>query len=221
MQVALLSDIHGNLPALEAVLDDLPSVDSVVCAGDMVGYNPWPSECVDHIRELADVVVKGNHDAAVESPSTFDANQLAQAGIEFAAQNLSAKHRRWLKELPESKTFADGSFLVVHSHPTVQGKYVFPSEFPNLRRYLDDYRGIVIGHTHKQYSLLTDDRLIINPGSVGQPRDSDNRAAYAVLDTEKHAVDCRRVKYSIDRVIERVEQVGLPMKIGTRLLDGS
>ncbi|KAB1190766.1 MULTISPECIES: metallophosphoesterase [Haloferax] len=221
MRIALLSDVHGNLPALEAVLDDLPAVDAVVCAGDVVGYNPWPSECVERIRAVSDVVVRGNHDAAVETPSTFEANQMAKAGIEFAAENLSAEQRTWLRELPESETFADDSFLLVHSHPTIRGKYVFPSEFPTLRRHLDDYRGIVVGHTHIQHSALIDGRLILNPGSVGQPRDSDARAAYAVLDTEAHDVDCRRVEYDINRVIDKVEDVGLPAKIGTRLLDGS
>lgn len=221
MKFALLSDVHGNLPALEAVLDDLPEVDTVVCAGDVVGYNPWPSECVERIRDVADIVVQGNHDAAVENPSTFDANQMAKAGIEFTAENLSEEQRRWLSELPESETFANDTFLLVHSHPAIRGKYVFPSEFPNLRRHLDDYRGIVVGHTHIQHSAHIDGRVIVNPGSVGQPRDSDARAAYAVLNTEQHEVDCRRVEYDIDQVVDQVEEVGLPIKIGTRLLDGS
>lgn len=221
MKIALISDIHGNLPALEAVLDDLPPVDSVVCAGDIVGYNPWPAACVDRVREVADVVVQGNHDAAVETPTVFDSNQMARDGIEYAVENLSKEQRRWLSDLPESETFADSSFLLVHSHPTIRGAYVFPHEFPNLRRHLDNYRGLVIGHTHIEHTALIDGRLIINPGSVGQPRDSDSRAAYAVLDTEKHSIDCRRVEYDIDRVITRVEEVGLPTGIGTRLLDGS
>lgn len=221
MRIALLSDVHGNRPALEAVLDDLPAVDAVVCAGDVVGYNPWPAECVDRVRDVADVVVQGNHDAAVEHPSRFQANQLAKAGVEFAAENLSEDQHRWLRELPVSETIADGSFLLVHSHPTIRGKYVFPAEFPTLRRHLDDYRGVVLGHTHIQHTALIDGRLLVNPGSVGQPRDSDSRAAYAVLDTDAHEVDCRRVEYDVDRVIDRVEAVGLPTEIGTRLLDGS
>ena len=221
MKIALLSDIHGNLPALDAVLEDLPAVDAIVCAGDIVGYNPWPSECVDRIRADADVVVEGNHDAAIKSPSTFDANELAQAGVEYAAEMLSAEQKQWLETLPESETIADGSFLVVHSHPTIRGKYVFPQEFPNLPRYLDDSRGIILGHTHIQHATEIDDKIIVNPGSVGQPRDADNRAAYAVLDTVNHTVDCRRVAYPVDRVIKEVERVGLPSKIGTRLRDGS
>lgn len=221
MQIALLSDIHGNLPALDAVLDDLPAVDTIVCAGDIVGYNPWPAECVDRIRTIADVVVKGNHDAAIESPSTFDANEMAQAGVEYATEMLSAEQKYWLETLPKSETIADNSFLVVHSHPTISGKYVFPQEFPNIPRYLDDYRGVVLGHTHIQNAIDINNKIIVNPGSVGQPRDADSRAAYAVLDTVNHTVECRRIAYPINRVIEEVKRAGLPMKIGTRLRSGS
>ena len=220
MKIALLSDIHGNLPALEAVLNDLPTVDLVVCAGDVVGYNPWPGECVDRIRTIADVVVQGNHDEAVEKPSAFDANEMAREAIEFTAEKLSPDQKQWLHDLPESDTIADASFLVVHSHPKIRGKYVLPSEFPNLPRYLDDYQGLVLGHTHLQHSTEIDNKIIVNPGSVGQPRDSDSRAAYAVLDTVKQDVDCRRVEYPIDRVIERIEEVGLPKELGSRLREG-
>lgn len=221
MKIGLISDIHGNLPALEAVIEDMPTVDSVVCAGDIVGYNPWPAECVTRVREIADVVVEGNHDRTVETPHRYEANRMAEAGLEFAKARLSDDQLAWLDGLPRRTTFADDDYLLIHDHPKHQDKYVYPEEFETLSRYLAGFDGLVIGHTHVQHAATVDRRLIINPGSVGQPRDGDPDAAYAVLDTAAESVDTHRVRYDIDRVISRVEEIGLPKKIGTRLLDGS
>ncbi len=220
MLVGLISDVHGNVPALEAVLADMPSVDVVVCAGDIVGYNPWPSDCVEIVREIADVTVMGNHDRMVRTPHQYS-NPLARAGLEFAAEQLSDEQRSWLAERPRKVAFASDQYLLVHDHPSIRDRYVYPTEFETLPRYLDDYRGLVLGHTHMQHEETIDDRLLINPGSVGQPRDGDARAAYAVLDTDRGDVELRRVQYDIDRVISKVEDVNLPVEVGTRLLDGS
>jgi len=219
MKVALLSDVHGNLPALKAVINDLPPVDSVVCAGDIVGYNPWPAECVELIQEVCDAVVVGNHDRMVKRPHRYASNPMAEAGLEFAYGALSNGQLEWLESLPRHVTVAE-EYLLVHDHPKHQDKYVYPQEFPNLRRYLDDYKGTIIGHTHIQHEALIDGRLIVNPGSVGQPRDSQPGAAYAILNTDDQEFDARRVDYDIDRVISKVEETGLPIKTGTRLLDG-
>ncbi len=221
MNVGVISDVHANLPALEAVIDDMPPVDTVVCAGDVVGYNPWPAECVERVRELADAVVIGNHDRTVERPHEYSANHMAQAGLEFAKESLTEEQLEWVTSLPRKETVADGEFLLVHDHPKFQDKYVYPSEFPTLRRYLDDFCGVVIGHTHIQHQATVDDRLVLNPGSVGQPRDGDSRAAYAVVDTEESSADLRRVDYDVDRVVDRIAEVGLPERTGTRLRDGS
>lgn len=221
MRIGLISDIHSNLPALETVLDDIPSVDRIVCAGDIVGYNPWPAECVERIRDLTDAVVIGNHDRTVERPHEYRANHMAEAGLKFAKESLSAEQLEWVTTLPRRLTFADDQFLLVHDHPKFQDKYVYPAEFSSVGRYLEGFRGAIIGHTHIQHKAVVDDRLVVNPGSVGQPRDGDPRAAYAVLDTDEPRVDLRRVDYDIDRVIERIEEVGLPERTGTRLRDGT
>lgn len=226
MRLALLSDVHGNLPALEAVLDDLADddgVDAVVCAGDVVGYGPWPAACVERVRETCSVVVQGNHDRTVETPAEYSHNEMAMRGLEYAKAELDAEQREWLAELPPRTTVGRGRIRLAHSHPDPEqlGRYVLPRAFPELRPYLDEYDGIVIGHTHVQHRAHVDGKLILNPGSVGQPRDEDPRAAYAVLDVEDASVDLRRVEYDVDRVIERVDDVGLPPKIGARLLDGS
>jgi putative phosphoesterase len=221
MQIGLISDIHGNLPALETVLSDMPAVDQIVCLGDVIGYNPWPSECVERVREIASVTVQGNHDRTVRTPETYRANQMAYAGLEYAQEELSEKQLSWLDELPRKATVADDQFLIVHDHPEVQDRYVMPHMFSELWSYLDGYYGLALGHTHIQHKEVDGNRLLVNPGSVGQPRDEDPRAAYAVLDTEDVSVEFHRVEYDIDRVINKVESVGLPNKIGTRLLDGS
>ena len=109
---------------------------------------------------------------------------------------------------------------MVHSHPERLGKYVYPREFADLRPYVDEYDGIVIGHTHIQHEVRVDDRVILNPGSVGQPRDDDPRAAYAVLDTETGETDLRRVEYDIEYVADEIAASGLPKGTAERLFEG-
>jgi predicted phosphodiesterase len=226
MKVGLVSDVHANLPALEAVLDDMPPVEAVVCAGDVVGYNPWPAACLDRVRDLADATVRGNHDRTVETPSRYRGNRMAEAGLEHAKAELSADELAWLRSLPRAASFADGRYLLVHSHPAPEREdaYVYPEKFGTLDRYLDDLDGdpdgLVLGHTHVQGSRSVDGRLVVNPGSVGQPRDGDPDAAYAVLDTDADTVDLRRVAYDIDRVVEAVSAAELPERTGTRLYHG-
>lgn len=220
MRIGLISDIHANLPALEAVLDDMPPVDEVVCAGDIVGYGPWPRACLERVKKVATVVVQGNHDRTVETPSRYAANRMAEAGLEHAKRVLSEEQRQWLEALPREATFGRDRYLCVHSHPESLGKYVYPRAFPELRTYLDAYDGIVLGHTHIQHAATIDDRLLVNPGSVGQPRDGDPRAAYAVLETDANKADCRRVAYDIDRVYEEIVETGLPERTGERLFEG-
>jgi predicted phosphodiesterase len=226
MKVGLVSDVHANLPALEAVLDDMPPVEAVVCAGDVVGYNPWPAACLDRVRDVADATVRGNHDRTVETPSRYRGNRMAEAGLEHAKAELSADELAWLRSLPRAASFADGRYLLVHSHPAPEREdaYVYPEKFGTLDRYLDDLDGdldgLVLGHTHVQGSRSVDGRLVVNPGSVGQPRDGDPDAAYAVLDTDADTVDLRRVAYDIDRVVEAVSAAELPERTGTRLYHG-
>ncbi|AGN02391.1 MJ0936 family phosphoesterase [Salinarchaeum sp. Harcht-Bsk1] len=220
MRIGLLSDVHANLPALEAVLDDMPDVDSIVCAGDVVGYNPWPADCVERIRDVAAVTVQGNHDRMVETPVRYAANQMAHAGLQYALDTLSEAQLEWLRELPASTTFGNGDYLLVHSHPEHRGNYVYPEDFAELRPYLEDYDGVVLGHTHVQGKAHVDGRLVVNPGSVGQPRDGNSNAAYAVLDTEENDAELHRVHYDVDRVHHEIAVEGLPAESGDRLFLG-
>ena len=233
MRIGLVSDIHANLPALEAVLDDMPAVDEVVCVGDVVGYNPWPAACVERIRSVAVATVRGNHDRTVETPERYRANRMAEAGLEHATRELSADQLAWLRSLPRATRFGGGDFLLVHSHPDPahEDAYVYPSEFATLAPAIEAVEatddgdggplaGLVLGHTHVQGVRWVGDRLVVNPGSVGQPRDGDPDAAYAVLETSEPAVDLRRVSYDVDQVIEAVDRAGLPSRTGERLTRG-
>ncbi|WP_336336272.1 metallophosphoesterase family protein [Haloarcula brevis] len=231
MKLGVLSDIHGNRVALAAVLADMPAVDGLVCAGDVVGYNPWHADCVDAIRgESAGLpegvpwptdevpTVMGNHDRAVAGETPFAFNGMAQAGVEHATEQLSDEQLAWLAALPDERRVCDGRVKLVHGHPDDPDHYTFPGEFgPDL---LGDEDVLVMGHTHQQHHEVYDEGVVLNPGSVGQPRDRDHRAAYAVLDLDELTVEERRVEYDTSAVIDAVEDAGLPREIGFRLTQG-
>jgi putative phosphoesterase len=219
MRVGLVSDVHANRPALEAVFADMPSVDEVVCAGDVVGYNPWPADCVDAVRDRARVTVEGNHDRTVETPERYRANRMAEAGLEHAGDQLSPAQLAWLRDLPERVRLYDDRLLLVHSHPTRTDRYVYPDEFPAVAEAVD-CEAVVLGHTHVQHATVHDGTLVCNPGSVGQPRDGDPRAAYAVLDTASMTADLHRVDYDVAAVRAAVAEAGLPERTGERLERG-
>ena len=218
MKLGVFSDIHGNRVALEAVLADVPAVDGLVCAGDVVGYNPWHADCVEEIRDRDVPTVQGNHDRAVAAGSAPHFNGMAQAGVEHAREQLSDEQIEWLDSLPVERTVADGRVKVVHGHPDDPDHYTRPHEFsPGL---LDDEDVLVMGHTHVQHHEVYDEGIVLNPGSVGQPRDGDPKAAYAVLDLDEMNVEERRVDYDTGAVIKAVEEAGLPRQIGFRLAQG-
>ena len=224
MRLGVISDVHGNRVALEAVLDDMPDVDRVVCAGDVVGYNPWPAECVAAVRERSVPTVMGNHDRAVASETPFRFNSMAAAGVDHAREQLDDDALAWLADLPPERTVADGRVTLVHGHPDDPDRYTYPEEFsPRMLRGEDL---LVTGHTHVQGHRVFEEGVVMNPGSVGQPRDGDPDAAYAVVELgsgrggDAVTVEERRVAYDVDAVVEAVTAAGLPSRIGTRLLEG-
>lgn len=221
MKVGLISDIHSNTVALEAVLEDMPPVDELLCAGDVVGYNPWPAACVDELRDREVPTVMGNHDAAVVEGSATGFNRLARAGVEHARKRLDDDQLAWLESLPVERLACDGRIKVVHGHPDDPKRYTRytrPSEFSP--RLLDEEDVLVLGHTHVQGVEQYAEGIVVNPGSVGQPRDGDPRAGYAVVDLEAMIVDTHRVAYDIEAVQAAVADAGLPDRIGQRLARG-
>ena len=218
MRVGLISDIHGNRVALEAVLADKPPVDRLVCAGDVVGYNPWHADCVDAMRERDVPTVMGNHDRAVAGGSDFAFNSMAGAGVRHAREVLDDDQLKWLAALPNERTACEGRVRLVHGHPDDPNRYTYPAQFgPHL---LDEEDVLVLGHTHVQHHERYEDGAVVNPGSVGQPRDGDPRAAYAVLDLDELQVEERRVEYDVDEVVAAIASAGLPAELGERLREG-
>lgn len=218
MRVGVISDIHANKIALDAVLDDLPPVEALVCAGDIVGYNPWPADSVDIVRDRNIPTVMGNHDRMVVTNRNFRGNPMARAGVKHARAQLNETQHDWLASLPEERTLFDGALKLVHGHPRDPDHYTYPEEFsPNL---LGDERLLIMGHTHVQYSEIYETGMVLNPGSVGQPRDGDPRAAYAVIDIDSLSIEERRVTYDIETVQAAIEDAGLPTRTGTRLAKG-
>jgi putative phosphoesterase len=220
MRLGVISDIHANRVALDTVLEAMPCVDRLVCAGDVIGYNPWPAECVETVRERSIPCVQGNHDWAVDTPEQYRSNAMAHKGLLYAAEHLSDEQREWLRTLPESRSFVDGRVRVVHSHPTKRGRYVRPPQFSSLEPHLGSEEVLILGHTHIQHHEQVGETLVVNPGSVGQPRDRDPRAAYAIIDLDDGTVDEHRIDYDIDEVQEGIETTDLPKRTGERLSSG-
>lgn len=218
MRVGVISDLHGNKVALDAVLGDMPPVERVVCAGDIVGYNPWHADCLEYIREAGIPTVMGNHDRAAAGQSAFGFSSMAGAGIRHAREQLSEEQIAWLAALIDSRYVCDDRIRIVHGHPGNPDKYTYPGQYTS--RLLGDEDVLVMGHTHIQADKQFEDGIVLNPGSVGQPRDGDPRAAYAVLDLAEMTVEQRRVEYDIEQVQVAIREAELPERLATRLAKG-
>jgi len=223
MRIALLSDIHANEPALQAVLSDLSkdAVDLVICIGDIVGYGPDPAACVSLMREHADSCVAGNHDREANTPERYSGHPTAGPGLKHTYEQLDDDELAWLDELPERRRLQEDSITVAHSHPDPvhTDRYVYPEDFSTVGTTVDTDL-LAMGHTHVQGAETVEGTLVVNPGSVGQPRDGDPGAAYAVVDTDDQSADLRRVDYDIDEVRDRVQATGLPDEAWERLKEG-
>ena len=211
-RVGLISDIHGNHIALQAVLEDMGTVDALVCAGDVVGYGPSPDRCLQTIRDRDIPTVQGNHDRGVGQGECYE------SGGEYAREVLSDEETSWLQDLPRQQTLFDGRLKMVHDHPEKRNKYTTPALFdPDL---LDDEDILVLGHTHIQHVEEFDTGTVVNPGSVGQPRDGKTSAAYGIVDLEERTVELHRVPYDIYRVEIRIRDTSISNKNGDRLSKG-
>ncbi len=239
MRVAVLSDIHANGPALEAVLAALGEVEQVWVLGDIVGYGPHPDEVVARLREIDAIAVQGNHDAAVLGripTGTF--NGQARSAVEWTTETISPAARAWLTSQPDSRV--EGDFTLVHGSPREPlWEYLIsiPVARLNLAAFATPY--CLVGHTHYPLTFRDDSgrvevltagdgtrlaldgrRAILNPGSVGQPRDGDPRACAMLLDTEAHEVEWRRVEYPVAETQRAIQASLLPAGLADRLLVG-
>lgn len=211
-RIGLISDIHANHIALRAVLDDMETVDALVCAGDIVGYGPSPDRCLQTIRDKDVPTVQGNHDRAVGE------GKCNESGGEYAREVLSDDGISWLQKLPREQTLFDGRLKIVHDHPEKRNKYTTPALFDS--ELLEGEGVLVLGHTHIQHAEEFDRGTVVNPGSVGQPRDGKSSAAYGIVDLEKQTIELHRVKYDIYRVEIRIRNTSVSNKNGDRLSKG-
>jgi predicted phosphodiesterase len=239
VRIAVLSDIHGNLPALEAVLATLAPYDAIWHLGDVVGYGPEPDAVVARLRELDATGVRGNHDAAAIGELTTSAfNSEARAAVLWTASVISPETRAWLTALPATVVKAD--YVLAHGSPRdPTWEYVLTTPTARANFAALTTRHALIGHTHLPLVFREDDGLIetiapsdgstlvlderralLNPGSVGQPRDGDPRACGAVLDLDTGTMVWRRVEYDIATVQDRMRKVGLPRRLVDRLEHG-
>jgi predicted phosphodiesterase len=214
MRVLVVSDIHGNIAALEAV--GAREYDVLVCLGDLVGYGPAPGPAVRWIRANATLVVQGNHDRALadEVPPGCRAQfeRLAQATFPIGQRQLSAEELAYLGALPRGavRTFDGVRYLFVHATPSDPLYGYLGPEPDKWRREIAglDVDVVVVGHTHLQFELDAGRCRVVNPGSVGQPKDGDPRAAFALLDGGRLILE--RVHYPIERTVRALEAEDLP-----------
>ena len=199
MKFAVISDLHANLPALTAVRAALPPVDGVICCGDVTGYYCHPNEVCRTVREMNALTIRGNHDACVTGLTDAGANAEAYR-TEWTRGTLHADHLAWLAALPAELDFAaDGLTLHVrHASPWDETTYLYPDS-PRLHDVvLGPDEWLLCGHTH--YPLFRQTAgggFIANPGAVGQPRDRDPRASWALLDTAARTFEIRRTEYPV------------------------
>ncbi|HXL23605.1 MAG TPA: metallophosphoesterase family protein [Candidatus Dormibacteraeota bacterium] len=246
MRTLVLSDLHANMSALDAVLEAVKGRwDSCVCLGDVVGYGPDPNEVTSRLREIRAETIRGNHDkAAAGLMDTSDFNPVAKAAVDWTRSQLLPDNLAWLAALPQGPLETAGVVLV-HGAFQDEDEYVFTPE-QALDGLLDSTAAITLfGHTHHQGGFSYQDsnlevlqirpratesfaalrinsgrRYLLNPGSIGQPRDGDPRAAFAIADLENNTVEFWRVQYDISAVQERMRRAHLPEALVQRLVVG-
>ena len=241
MRIAVISDIHSNLHALEAVLSDIEreSPDEIWCLGDVVGYGPRPNECADIVRERAAIVLVGNHDlAAIGKLDTSEFGPLAAKSAHWTERALGSPQTDWLRTLEPAAT-REGLELYHGSARDPVWEYVLSEEVALENLELTTAPVVLVGHSHLALALSWDGkriegglagegtehetagaRWLINPGSVGQPRDSDPRAAWLLIDMATGRAAFRRIPYPIHETQAEMRAAGLPEDLATRLSRG-
>ncbi len=246
MRLAIFTDIHSNLEALEASYKALKTVgfDKAVCIGDIVGYGANPRECIDFLRDREVMSVKGNHDHYVtQERKVWDIQPYAREAICWTQDVLDEDHVDWLRKLPYLLE-VEGALFVHSSLEALDGEYwpyILDPKSALFHFFLQDVQFAFFGHTHiplffnydennkisieilKTRTIPKDSRsqYLINPGSVGQPRDFDSRSAVVIFDTEERKIEVIRVEYDIRKTQDKILEVGLPKILAERLSRGS
>jgi diadenosine tetraphosphatase ApaH/serine/threonine PP2A family protein phosphatase len=240
VRIAVVSDIHSNLVALDAVLDKIGSVDALWHLGDVVGYGPEPDEVVERLTALGAIGVRGNHDAAACGGAEIEwFNPDARAAMEWTRSTISAATRAWLAALPVRRKESD--FTLVHGSPRDPlWEYVTSAALARAGLSAISTEHGLHGHTHIPIAFtevdgrmrtlvpragntiaLGEGRTFLNPGSVGQPRDRDPRASYLIVDVEAGTATWGRVAYDFESVGAMIRAAGLPVRLADRLRVGA
>ncbi len=244
MRIAVLSDVHGNREAFLAVLERLEGLgsDRILFLGDVVGYNPDPNFCVERLFGLDAQMVRGNHDKAMWREEDLDAfNAAARRAAEWTREALSAANLERVKSMPSGPLAAGHRLVACHGSPMDEDLYIFhpraaSASFYFLEERYPDAWICFFGHTHLPVvieeggrvqlphggpvALLPEGRYLINPGSVGQPRDGDPQASFGVLDTEELRFEHYRVAYPVEVTQKKILAAGLPAFLADRLARG-
>ena len=253
MRALILSDIHANLDALNAVLDAAPAHDVVWNLGDVVGYGAMPNEVIERVRGLGKIFVRGNHDRACSGQiSSEQFNPIAARAVQWTQHTLTPEHLAWLRTMVRGPVVPPGSptgseVSCMHGSYLDEDQYVFCAEDAWLPLRESRTRINFFGHTHLQGGFAANSeewfnldpiyakngeressdlvlrsgaRYLINPGSVGQPRDGDWRAAFALFDDQRKMVEFHRVPYDFRAAQQRIVDAGLPDRLATRLGNG-
>lgn len=238
--LCVISDIHSNLEALTAVLNDLdmnfPEIKEVYCLGDLVGYGPDPKACLEFIFDKENFftkIVMGNHDDFIARHSLPpQVNPIAKIANDYQIENTPLELRWKLMQLPHTINTKHGGsnkeIALVHGSPQYPlTEYIYPQTIKQEKLF--DYMNsaeiniLILGHTHIPFVRKIENSrelLMVNPGSVGQPRDGDPRASCALIDVKNCEAKIRRIDYNISSVYEKIKLSGLPISLGSRLFDG-
>lgn len=238
MKIAFIGDIYGNLPAFTKVLQHISeeNVNDIYCTGDIVGYGPYPNEVIDLLKETGIHTIMGNHDDAVgyNLPvcgciySTEIAKKIGEQSLSWTKKHVSKDNRKFLRALPEELRISlpnGEKALVFNGSPRAINEYIHKDTDEEILHELiieQDAKIFVFGHTHKPFVRSFKDRIFVNVGSVGQPKDGDNRACYVLIDfySTGISVDIKRVEYNFLEVITYINDVGLPEELGEILSKG-
>jgi predicted phosphodiesterase len=243
MRILIVSDIHANLVALDAVINNAERFDRVWCLGDVVGYGPEPNACIDRLRHYDLTCLAGNHDWAVlDKLDLEEFNPDARRSAIWTRNQLNPESLSWLHALPERIPVQESKYTLVHGSPRYPiWEYVLTPAVARINFEHFDTPFCLVGHTHvpvlyryhREEQMATaepmpegfpialgPERMMINPGSVGQPRDGDPRAAYAILDLETNTLTHYRIEYDIVATQAKMEQAKLPTRLIQRLSYG-
>ncbi len=228
MHYAIISDIHGNLEALQAALEhiDTLDVDGIVCLGDVVGYGPNPNECIELVRRHCLLTVKGNHDAAaVDLMETIYMNQLAREAAIWTHDRLNPASKEFLIQLPIKSSIDNAMLVHASPHDPEEWHYIMTSLDAELAFHHFDTPVCFVGHSHRPAVFSTNngtnhEKRLINVGSIGQPRDRNPKLSFGLFDTETLTYENIRLPYAVEKTADKMYSEGLPSELAERLFYG-